>query len=63
MWYLCLEHLAIPAMACYSCGMRKNGVRHLPERTIYPTGPWDKFEPYIVDGCPKLKAGTINEPS
>lgn len=25
---------------------------HHRVRVISPTGPWDKFEPYAVDGCP-----------
>jgi hypothetical protein len=32
----------------------KYNVRHLPERTITPTGPWDKWETHTVGGCPKL---------
>lgn len=53
---------------CFECGgyirvgqgmVRKDphsgklGVRHTPRQTVYPTGPWDKFEPYEVGGCPK----------
>lgn len=33
-----------------SDGRRKPA--HRPARTIHPTGPWDKFESYTVDGCP-----------
>lgn len=35
-------------------------VRHLPQRTVLPTGPWDKWEAYTVGGCPKPKAGNVS---
>lgn len=53
--------------ACVECGgwvpanggfIRRNritgkyDVRHHVRRVIMPTGPWDRFEPYEVGGCP-----------
>lgn len=31
---------------------RKFAVRHWPQETVTPSGPWDKFEPFTRGGCP-----------
>jgi hypothetical protein len=37
---------------------RAFAVKHHPRRTVYPTGPWDKFEAYETGGCPTWEKGT-----
>jgi hypothetical protein len=39
----------------------KYTVRHLPRRTVAPTGPWDRFDAYETDGCPEPPPAPVVE--